>query len=134
LRAGASGFLLKDTAPSDLLAGIRVIAAGDALLAPNVTRRLITRFAAEPSAEGGPRAGAAGPGLTLGLPERITGREREVWLLVAQGLSNYEIGIRLHISPGTVKTHVAHLLTKLDARDRVQLVILAFRAGLVSNG
>jgi DNA-binding NarL/FixJ family response regulator len=133
LRAGASGFLLKDTAPSDLLTAIRVIAAGDALLAPSVTRRLITRFAAEPSAEGSPDADA-GPALPLDLPERITDREREVWLLVAEGLSNHEIGVRLHISPGTVKTHVTHLLTKLGARDRVQLVILAFRVGLVSNG
>jgi DNA-binding NarL/FixJ family response regulator len=133
LRAGASGFLLKDTAPSDLLSAIRVIAAGDALLAPSITRRLITRFAARPSADGGPNIDAAHPGGMLDLHRRITNREREVLLLIAEGLSNAEIGSRLHITPGTVKTHVAHLLTKLDARDRVQLVILAFRAGLVST-
>ena len=132
LRAGASGFLLKDTAPCDLLSAVRVIADGDALLAPSITRRLITRFAAMPSADEGPNINAAGPGAMLDLHQRITNREREVLLLVAEGLSNYEIGSRLHIAPGTVKTHVAHLLTKLDARDRVQLVILAFRAGLVS--
>jgi DNA-binding NarL/FixJ family response regulator len=135
LRAGASGFLLKDTAPSDLLTAVRVIAAGDALLAPSITRRLITRFAATaPSAVSGPDIDAAGPRprVVLDLHERITDREREVLLLVAEGLSNCEIGARLHITSGTVKTHVAHLLTKLDARDRVQLVILAFRTGLVS--
>jgi DNA-binding NarL/FixJ family response regulator len=132
LRAGASGFLLKDTEPSDLLTAVRVIAAGDALLAPSITRRLITRFAATSWGEGRPNVDDAGPGAILDLHQRITSREREVLLLVAEGLSNCEIGSRLHITPGTVKTHVAHLLTKLDARDRVQLVILAFRAGLVS--
>jgi DNA-binding NarL/FixJ family response regulator len=133
LRAGASGFLLKDTSPSDLLAAVRVIASGDALLAPSITRRLIARFAATPPAEQG-RTAAAGHQARLDLRARITEREGEVLLLVAEGLSNGEIGARLHITPGTVKTHMTHLLTKLDARDRVQLVILAFRAGLVPRG
>ncbi|QNE16995.1 response regulator transcription factor [Kribbella qitaiheensis] len=123
LRGGASGFLLKDTPPAELLAAIRVVAAGDALLGPSITRRLIDEFATRPKRhEIRPR---------IQLPA-ITDREREVLLLVAEGLSNAEIGQRLHIEPGTAKTHVAHLLTKLDARDRVQLVILAFQAGLVS--
>jgi DNA-binding NarL/FixJ family response regulator len=131
LRAGASGFLLKDTEPSALLGAVRVIAAGDALLAPSVTRRLITRFVAAPSADGGSKAGAASPVTVPDLQARVTDREREVLLLVAEGLSNQEIAARLHVAAGTVKTHVSHLLTKLDARDRVQLVIVAFRAGLV---
>ncbi|MDX6264063.1 MAG: hypothetical protein QOH84_5751 [Kribbellaceae bacterium] len=123
LRGGASGFLLKDTPPAELLAAIRVIAAGEALLGPSITRRLIDEFAARPQ--------ASEPRPAVRLPT-ITEREREVLLLVAEGMSNAEIAQRLHIEPGTAKTHVAHLLTKLDARDRVQLVILAFRAGLVS--
>jgi DNA-binding NarL/FixJ family response regulator len=124
LRAGASGFLLKDTPPLDLLAAIRVVAAGDALLAPGITRRLIAEFAARPDAGLGP---APGPDpLTA-----ITERERQVLALVAEGLSNAEIGRRLHITAGTAKTHVGNLLTKLTARDRIQLVILAYRTGLV---
>jgi DNA-binding NarL/FixJ family response regulator len=123
LRAGASGFLLKDTPPADLLAAIRVVAAGDALLAPGITRRLISRFAAQPQ--------SASPPSTL--LASVTGREREVLLLVAEGLSNHEIGARLHITAGTAKTHVAHLLTKLGARDRIQLVILAYQNGLVGR-
>lgn len=134
LRAGASGFLLKDAAPSDLIGAVRVIAAGDALLAPGITRRLITRFAAGPSIDDDPDGDTAASRTLLDLRERITDREREVLLLVAEGLSNSEIGVRLHITPGTVKVHVAHLLTKLDARDRIHLVILAFRAGLVPLG
>ncbi|TDU84457.1 LuxR family two component transcriptional regulator [Kribbella voronezhensis] len=125
LRGGASGFLLKDTPPAELLAAIRVIAAGEALLGPSITRRLIDEFAALPQ-ERDLRPAVALPA--------ITEREREVLLLVAEGLANAEIARRLHIEPGTVKTHVAHLLTKLDARDRVQLVILAFRSGLVRAG
>jgi DNA-binding NarL/FixJ family response regulator len=117
LRAGASGFLLKDTPPLDLLAAVRVVAAGDALLAPSVTRRLIAEFAARPEAT--PRA------RTEALAT-ITDRERQVLGLVAHGLSNSEIADHLHIGPGTAKSHVSHLLTKLGARDRVHLVILAF--------
>ena len=122
LRLGASGFLLKDTPPMELLAAIRSVAAGDALLSPGVTRKLIQEFVARPA-----------PSRVAGLQTLggITNREREVLALVAEGLSNREIAVRLHIEPGTVKTHVAHLLTKLDARDRVHLVILAFRSGLV---
>jgi DNA-binding NarL/FixJ family response regulator len=123
LRGGASGFLLKDTPPAELLAAIRVIATGEALLGPSITRRLIDEFAARPVPRE-VRSSTRLPG--------ITAREREVLLLVAEGLSNAEIAQRLNIEPGTAKTHVAHLLTKLDARDRVQLVILAFRTGLVS--
>ncbi len=134
LRAGASGFLLKDTMPVDLLNAIKVIAAGEALLAPSVTRRLLGEFARRPNGadatgDGGPQAPAARPEL-----RELTEREVEVLTLVAQGLSNSEIAGQLCISPATAKTHVAHLLTKLDSRDRVQLVILAYRAGLVSTG
>jgi DNA-binding NarL/FixJ family response regulator len=129
LRVGASGFLLKDTSPMDLLAAVRVVAAGDALLAPSITRRLIRRFATQPQPPG---TGPASSGPAASVPAGITGREREVLMLVAEGLSNTEIAARLYITPGTAKTHVAHLLTKLGARDRIQLVILAYRSGLVS--
>lgn len=123
LRGGASGFLLKDTPPSDLLSAIRVVAAGDALLAPGITKRLIREFVARPS----PPVPPGGR-----LLRTITEREREVLVLVAMGLSNREIAEHLHIGPGTVKTHVGHLLAKLGARDRVQLVIIAYRARLVT--
>ena len=123
LRAGASGFLLKDARPGELLAAIQVIAGGEALLAPSVTRRLIQAFAHR-TAPPPPRPDA----LSL-----ITDREAEVLLLVAQGHANGEIARRLDISPATVKGHIRHLLTKLDARDRVHLVILAYRTGLVST-
>jgi DNA-binding NarL/FixJ family response regulator len=124
LRAGASGFLLKDTPPADLLAGIRVVAAGEGLLAPTVTRRLIDEFArrAEP---------------TRPLPRHLDGvteREREVLTLIARGLSNAELAARLNLSPATVKTHVGRLLTKLAVRDRAQLVIVAYETGLVGPG
>jgi DNA-binding NarL/FixJ family response regulator len=122
LRAGASGFLLKDTPPADLLAAIRVVAAGDALLAPGVTRRLIAEFTRRPD----PRQR---PGAVL---EAITEREREVLTLIGLGLSNTEIASQLHISLSTAKTHVGRLLMKLDARDRAQLVIAAYDTGLVS--
>jgi DNA-binding NarL/FixJ family response regulator len=122
LHGGASGFLLKDAPPADLLSAIRVVAAGEALLAPTITRRLIAQFLTTPA----PAAEPAPPGRLAA----VTAREREVLTLVAEGLSNSEIALRLRISPGTVKTHVANLLTKLDARDRIQLVILALRAGL----
>jgi DNA-binding NarL/FixJ family response regulator len=121
LRAGASGFLLKDTPPADLLTAIRVVAAGEALLAPSVTRRLIAAFLRQP-----PKAAAAEL-------DRITDREREVLTLVGGGLTNAEIAGRLHISVATVRTHIGHLLTKLDARDRVHLVITAFETGLVRS-
>jgi DNA-binding NarL/FixJ family response regulator len=135
LRAGASGFLLKDTIPQDLVTAIRVVAAGEALLAPSITRLLISEFARGPAA-GVPgsasRGRESGPGGRAGkVAALLTERECEVLQLVAAGLSNGEIADQLHISPATAKTHVAHLLTKLDARDRVQLVIIAYQAGLV---
>jgi DNA-binding NarL/FixJ family response regulator len=135
LRAGASGFLLKDTFPADLLTAIRVVAAGDALLAPSVTRRLIGEFARTGSATGSAAPVSASPGsrATAGhLTRVLTEREVEVLSMVARGLSNAEIAEELTISPATSKTHVAHLLTKLDARDRIQLVIMAYQSGLVS--
>jgi DNA-binding NarL/FixJ family response regulator len=151
LRAGASGFLLKDTVPAELLNAIRVVAAGDALLAPSVTRRLIGEFARTPSSTspslaasqntargitagrlaGAGLAGAGRPGATGGkLLKGLTDRELEVLTMVARGLSNAEIAEELTISPATAKTHVAHLLTKLDSRDRIQLVIVAYQSGL----
>jgi DNA-binding NarL/FixJ family response regulator len=122
LRAGASGFLLKDTPPDDLLAGIRVVAAGDALLAPSVTRQLISEFVRRPDSDRPPPA-------TLDV---LTAREREVLTLVARGWSNAEIAERLYLSPATAKTHVGRLLTKLQARDRTQLVVIAYETGLVT--
>jgi DNA-binding NarL/FixJ family response regulator len=144
LRAGASGFLLKDTLPADLLTAIRVVAGGDALLAPSVTRRLIGEFTrtappaappAAPSAQAAQAALAAsadGNGVQSRdrLQRVLTERELEVLTMVARGLSNAEIADELTISPATAKTHVAHLLTKLDARDRIQLVIIAYQSGL----
>ncbi|HVD13386.1 MAG TPA: response regulator transcription factor [Actinomycetota bacterium] len=122
LRDGASGFLLKDTPPADLLAAIRVVAAGDALLAPRITRRLIAEFARRPDP-----ARAAPAAL-----EHLTDREREVLALVARGLSNAEIAERLVVSPATSKTYVSRILTKLHARDRAQLVAIAYETGLVT--
>jgi len=124
LRAGASGFLLKDTPPADLLAAIRVIAAGDALLAPAITRRLIAEFARRP--EPGRQ-----PAVTL---DGVTDREREVLTLIARGLSNAEIAQALHVTMATAKTHVGRLLAKLGARDRAQLVMVAYETGLVQPG
>ncbi|GAA1582193.1 response regulator [Kribbella sancticallisti] len=120
LRSGASGFLLKDARAEDLLTAIRVVAAGDGMLAPTVTRRLIQAFA----------AGAPAPGTSVVL-DKLTPREREVLTLIAAGLSNAEIAERLGVATGTVKTHVNALLTKLDARDRVQATIIAYDLGLV---
>ncbi|MEV4574589.1 response regulator transcription factor [Nonomuraea jabiensis] len=120
LRAGASGFLLKDTPPADLLAAIRVVASGEALLAPTVTRRLIEEFTRTPVL---PRV--------KGL-DGVTEREREVLMLIARGLSNGEIAEYLQVSLATVKTHITRLLAKLEARDRAQLVIAAYESGLVS--
>ena len=125
LAAGASGFLLKDARPEDLVSGIRSVAAGDALLAPSVTRRLIGLF-------------ARGPGRALHQAtarlRQLTEREREVLGLVAQGLSNAEIGATLYVSENTVKTHVAHILGKLGLRDRVHAVIFAYESGLAGTG
>lgn len=136
LRAGANGFLLKDTLPTDLLTAIRVVAAGEALLAPSITRRLISEFTKTPGPVRTDLPGGAGttpPGAgTDQVTRLLTERECEVLRLVAAGLSNAEIADRLCISPATAKTHVAHMLTKLDARDRVQLVIIAYQAGLAS--
>ncbi len=126
LRAGASGFLLKDTLPVDLLNAVRVVAAGDALIAPRITRRLIEEFARRP----GPAAVAAAHA-ALG---QLTEREREVLELVAKGLSNAEIAATLYVSHATVKTHVSRLLMKLEARDRAQLVMIAYETGVVMPG
>lgn len=125
LRAGASGFLLKSTQPATLLSAIQVVAAGEALLAPSVTRRLVAEFVRRPAPPAPPPA-RPGAGVLAG----ITAREREVLTLIASGLSNAELAERLCISTATAKTHVGHLLAKLGARDRVQLVILAYQAGL----
>jgi DNA-binding NarL/FixJ family response regulator len=125
LAAGASGFLLKDARPEDLISGVRSVAAGDALLAPSVTRRLIGLFAHDRPA----RSRRAGDALGL-----LTNREREVLLLVARGLSNMDIAAELHITEHTVKTHVANLLNKLDLRDRVHAVIFAYENGVIDRG
>lgn len=121
LQAGASGFLLKDTPPEDLLAAIRIVAEGNALLAPSVTRTLIAEFAARRQP----------PAHHLAVLAQITPREREVLCLVARGRSNAEIAEDLHMSAATAKTHVSRLLTKLDARDRAQLVVIAYESGTV---
>jgi DNA-binding NarL/FixJ family response regulator len=123
LRAGASGFLLKDTPPNDLLEAIRVVAEGEALLAPTVTRRLIEDFVRAPRPATAP--------VSL---EVLTEREREVLTLIAHGLSNGEIAERLVLSPATAKTHVSRIMTKLNARDRAQLVVMAYETGLVAPG
>jgi len=123
LRAGASGFLLKDAGPAELLRAIAVVAAGDALITPSVTRRLISEFAARPD-----------PGEPPTDLEDLTEREREILRLVAAGLSNAEIAGRLVISPLTAKTHVSHILSKLQCRDRAQLVAVAYESGLVAPG
>lgn len=121
LQAGASGFLLKDAGPAELLHAIRVVAAGDALLAPRITRRLIGQFTARRTA-----AQAAEDRLAV-----LTQREREVLALVGRGLSNTEIGTELFLSPATARTHVSHAMAKLGARDRAQLVVIAYQTGLV---
>jgi DNA-binding NarL/FixJ family response regulator len=124
LRAGASGFLLKDVPPEQLAAGIRIVAQGEALLAPSITKRLIQEFA---------RATPAAPTPPKGLDE-LTARELEVFKLVARGLSNAEIAQELIVSETTVKTHVARVLMKLDLRDRVQAVVLAYESGVAVPG
>ncbi|MBD0669569.1 response regulator [Kitasatospora sp. NPDC091335] len=127
LRSGAAGFLVKDTEPADLLRAIRVAVAGDALLSPGVTRRLIGEFAARSK---GPEAVPEG----LSDISMLTEREREVLALVGMGLSNEEIARRLVVSPLTAKTHVSRAMLKLGARDRAQLVVLAYESGLVRPG
>jgi len=124
IRAGASGFLLKDAPPEDVLDAIRIIAGGDALLAPSVTRRLIADLAARPDVS---RQRAAELNV-------LTDRERAVLTLVGRGLSNTEIGAQLYVSPATAKAHVSHVMTKLLARDRAQLVVIAYESGLVRPG
>jgi DNA-binding NarL/FixJ family response regulator len=123
LQAGASGFLLKDAGPAELLHAIRVVAAGEALLAPRITRRLIAQFTAQRFA-----TQVAEDQLAV-----LTQREREVLALVGQGLSNDEIGARLFLSPATARTHVSHAMAKLGARDRAQLVVVAYQTGLVGR-
>ena len=122
LRHGASGFLLKDAGGDELVHAVRVVAAGDALIAPSVTARLIAEFARRPRWDG-----------VIGL-DALTDRETEVLGLVAKGLSNAEIAGRLHVSETTVKTHVSHILTKLSLRDRVQAVVAAYESSLVTPG
>jgi DNA-binding NarL/FixJ family response regulator len=124
LRAGASGFLLKDTPPADLLAGVRLVAAGDALLSPGITKHLIEAFV-----QTSPEHREADSSLDV-----LTERERDVLALVAKGLSNAEIAARLYVSPATVKTHIARTLTKLQARDRAQLIVIAYESHLVRPG
>jgi DNA-binding NarL/FixJ family response regulator len=123
LRFGASGFLVKDTEPEDLAAAVRVVAAGDALISPGMTRRLVAEFAT--------RAKEPRPAAAL---EELTDREREVMALVAEGLGNQEIAAKLFLSPATVRTHVSRAMGKLGARDRSQLVVLAYETGLVRPG
>ena len=124
IRAGASGFLVKDAEPAELIQAVRVVARGDALLSPSVTRRLITDLARRPER----------PPLSAQSLQCLTVREREVMALVAAGLSNDEIAARLYLSPLTSKTHVSRMMTKLGARDRAQLVVMAYETGLVTPG
>ena len=130
LRSGASGFLVKDTEPADLLRGVRSIVAGDALLSPSVTRRVIAEFAAR--SHGG--IGGKTPLFGAKRLEQLTEREREVMALVGEGLSNEEIAGRLFLSPLTAKTHVSRAMVKLGARDRAQLVVFAYESGLIRPG
>ena len=123
LRAGAAGFLVKDTEPDELVQAIRVVAAGDALLSPRVTRRLIADIANRPDLDS-----------TQYRLEHLTDREREILTLVGSGLSNEDMAARLHLSPLTVKTHISRIMTKLNAHDRAQLVIAAYETGLVTPG
>jgi DNA-binding NarL/FixJ family response regulator len=123
VRAGASGFLLKDASPADLVHAVRAVARGDTLLDPIATRRLLERFAAAPP-----------PGTSPPLPSGVTPREVEILRLVARGMSNAEIGVALFLSEATVKTYVSHLLSKVGLRDRVQLTVLAYESGLVRAG
>jgi DNA-binding NarL/FixJ family response regulator len=131
LRAGASGFLLKDVTPEQLVASVKLVATGDALLAPSITRRLVERFAAPASSAAPNAASSAGASAEVA---SLTAREREVLVLMARGLSNAELAERLVVSEATVKTHVARILGKLGLRDRVQAVVLAYETGLVTPG
>lgn len=134
LRAGASGFLVKDVEPEELLQAVRVVARGDALLSPGVTRSLIAAFTSRPAAG---QAGAPAPAARVPTSPGVaalTGREREVVALVAAGLSNEEIATKLVVSPLTAKTHVSRAMTKLNARDRAQLVVFAYEHGLAQPG
>ena len=124
LKAGASGFLLKDSPPDDLINGVRVVAAGEALLAPSITKRLIAEFARQPT-------GTSGPALRA---SELTAREREVLELLARGLSNREIADEIVLGEATVKTHVANVLMKLDLRDRAQAIVFAYESGIVRPG
>jgi DNA-binding NarL/FixJ family response regulator len=128
LQAGASGFLLKDVTPEQLIAAVRLISTGDALLSPSITRRLVERFARPGASSAMPRAATQGELATL------TARELEVLTLVARGLSNAEVAGELILSEATVKTHVARILSKLGLRDRVQAVVLAYELGVVQVG
>jgi DNA-binding NarL/FixJ family response regulator len=137
LRAGAGGFLVKDAEPEELIRAVRVVHGGEALLSPSVTRRLIASLASRPQPGAGPAGGAdalARRAARAAELKRLTEREREVLGLVAQGLSNEEIAGHLFLSPLTTKTHVSHIMTKLGARDRAQLVVTAYESGLVVPG
>jgi len=123
MRSGATGFLVKHTEPADLVKAVRVVAGGDALLSPSVTRRLVAEFASR-----------AKPAIDAGRLTELTDREREVMTLVAEGLTNAEIAERLFLSPATARTHVSRILLKLNARDRTQLVVMAYESGLVRPG
>jgi DNA-binding NarL/FixJ family response regulator len=132
LRAGASGFLLKDTQPANLVAAIHTIAAGDAVLAPAATSRLVRQFAANPPPSGHPDAKPADGGAQI--KQVLTDREQDVFCHIAAGLSNSEIAASLFLSEGTVKIHVGRILAKLGLRDRVQAVVLAYESGLITPG
>jgi DNA-binding NarL/FixJ family response regulator len=135
LRMGASGFLVKDAEPEELIRAVRVAHRGEALLSPSVTRRLIASLANRaPAVPGAARRDPGNPARPASDLARLTEREREVLALVAQGLSNEEIAARLYLSPLTTKTHVSHIMTKLGARDRAQLVVIAYESGLVVPG
>jgi DNA-binding NarL/FixJ family response regulator len=127
LRAGASGFLLKDTQPDDLVAAIRTVASGDAVLAPSAIKRLIRQFTAQQPGQGRGRGADQ-------IRQALTGRELDVFSLIAAGTSNSEIAATLHLSEGTVKVHVGRILAKLGLRDRVQTVVLAYESGLITPG
>jgi DNA-binding NarL/FixJ family response regulator len=131
IEAGASGFLLKDVSPEQLVAAVRLVVTGDALLAPSITRRLVERFARAAPAE---TTTASAPVAASAELAGLTPREREVLVLLARGLSNSELAERLVVSEATVKTHVARVLDKLNLRDRVQAVVLAYESGLVRPG